>query len=258
MWIAIVELYTRHELTYETDKLIAIGGLAAEIDRSLKVGYFAGLWRSHFTRQLLWQCNGFASRPEKYIAPTWSWASIHGSVTYSWDLWPAGFDLPAQQDLVNVKGINVELEGANAFGQVKGGAVCLEGKLFRLRSDSNASKMATGVYFTQTEAGCSIKVVLDTVRSTETPVELDHLYCLPVQSVLAFGRKMVLLTRGLLLGCTGATGEFQRCGTFSEHGFSTTDGIQAALRRFDESAEESGLEYSEDSNGGYNYLVKVI
>jgi hypothetical protein len=35
--------------------------------------------------------------------------------------------------LVEIKSVEVELEGANILGQVKAGSICLEGKLFQMR-----------------------------------------------------------------------------------------------------------------------------
>ena len=267
VWTTIVEIYNKGALAYETDRLVAIGGIAAEIHHSLKIDYFAGLWRRDFARQLLWQCLPWnhASRPKKYIAPSWSWASVTGLITYSS---PETFRLAAVQDLVNVNDIAVGLEGANPFGQVKGGLACLEGKLSRLRfgiSDLDCQRVGLDKCWAEVWGGeeCFVQVWLTISRDinwiggTEIPWKHDDLYCLPIQSGPVYSRRVEPLMRGLLLERIGVTGEFQRFGTFSVCGNVSVDMIQAG-QSFDERAGESGLEYAEDGSGGYNYLVKII
>ena len=54
-WYLTVENYSRRELTKETDRLIALSGLASETQNVTGNLYFAGLWGSkYFWRDLLW------------------------------------------------------------------------------------------------------------------------------------------------------------------------------------------------------------
>jgi hypothetical protein len=53
-WDEIVELYTDTNLTRPEDKLVAISGLAREIQKDTKDIYYAGLWGKDFERTLLW------------------------------------------------------------------------------------------------------------------------------------------------------------------------------------------------------------
>lgn len=56
-WDAAVEMYSLGELTHETDKLVALSGLAAAISIGsgdmLEDGYLAGLWQSSLLSHLL-------------------------------------------------------------------------------------------------------------------------------------------------------------------------------------------------------------
>lgn len=51
--------------------------------------YVTGLWKKDLLRGLLWHAPGFIDdslhliEPQKYRAPTWSWASVDGAVIYS-------------------------------------------------------------------------------------------------------------------------------------------------------------------------------
>ena len=53
-WYEIVELYTRSNLTYSKDKLVAISGLVQQIESATKFDYVAGLWKQHLDTDLLW------------------------------------------------------------------------------------------------------------------------------------------------------------------------------------------------------------
>jgi hypothetical protein len=78
MWSWIVERYACSELTCAADKLVAISGLAREIQMQTRDQYVAGMWRKDLEFQLCWdnlvgqQCQ----RVAPYRAPTWSWASL--------------------------------------------------------------------------------------------------------------------------------------------------------------------------------------
>ncbi|CAO2652291.1 Nn.00g005740.m01.CDS01 [Neocucurbitaria sp. VM-36] len=78
MWSWIVERYTSSDLTYAADKLVAISGLARDIQIQTRDQYVAGIWRKDLEFQLCWynsigqQCK----RVAPYRAPTWSWASL--------------------------------------------------------------------------------------------------------------------------------------------------------------------------------------
>lgn len=92
-WKFLVTNYSSRALTDPMDKLPAISGLAQSFDK-LSNGrngrYLAGLWEAHLPSALLWHRISIPSllsrsnqaRPTTYIAPTWSWASINGTVEF--------------------------------------------------------------------------------------------------------------------------------------------------------------------------------
>lgn len=86
-WASIIESYSERKLAVPHDKLSAISGLASFVleHRGLEAdSYLAGLWKENLIEDLLW----YASKPmvaapgSTYIAPTWSWASLTGSIKY--------------------------------------------------------------------------------------------------------------------------------------------------------------------------------
>ena len=83
-WYSIVNEYTKRELSVEADKLPAIGGIAAEIQRTTGVQYRAGLWQDNLLHDLMWytQAREWLARPKEWRAPSWSWASVNCPVRY--------------------------------------------------------------------------------------------------------------------------------------------------------------------------------
>jgi len=118
-WMDLIQEYSNRELSFGSDKLIALSGLALSLETSLEYGhdlrrvstterarktgpvsipgslrsiYLAGLIRPYLDRQLLWYAQDRRSRTldiavpahsrPSYRAPTWSWASIDTPVRY--------------------------------------------------------------------------------------------------------------------------------------------------------------------------------
>ncbi|KAH8600168.1 heterokaryon incompatibility protein-domain-containing protein [Bisporella sp. PMI_857] len=129
-WYHCVEEYTRRNLTYSWDKLIAISGVAREISRkspSLQNpdAYLAGLWRADMLRGLLWEpVRQMELRPvDPYRAPSWSWAALDGPIMWDW----GGLDrLHPGTGAVVVKTV-VNLFERDPFGQVRGGSITIRG-----------------------------------------------------------------------------------------------------------------------------------
>ncbi|KAF2497883.1 HET-domain-containing protein [Lophium mytilinum] len=84
LWHQMVQRYSRLALTKRSDKLPAIAGLAREIGRCKPGKYLAGLWEDSLYDDLLWEADDkCAERLGSYRAPSWSWASVNGSVRFS-------------------------------------------------------------------------------------------------------------------------------------------------------------------------------
>ncbi|KAH8592380.1 heterokaryon incompatibility protein-domain-containing protein [Bisporella sp. PMI_857] len=81
LWSSMVQIYTKRDLTRESDRLVAISGLAHSFQPVFGCRYLAGLWEDHLILQLLWMSRGESTRTESYQAPSWSWASRTGQVT---------------------------------------------------------------------------------------------------------------------------------------------------------------------------------
>ena len=84
-WNRIINLYSQTRLSYESDKLVAIAGIASTFQDRLGLQASYGLWLSCFDIQLLWRTRratnypDFRSYSKNDYAPTWSWASMSGA-----------------------------------------------------------------------------------------------------------------------------------------------------------------------------------
>ncbi|KAH7132205.1 heterokaryon incompatibility protein-domain-containing protein [Dendryphion nanum] len=87
LWTLLVSAYTKCALTYPSDKLPALAGLARVFDTPTDV-YFAGIWQSDRVSNLCWETETETpaaplslSKPRAYRAPSWSWASVDTDVS---------------------------------------------------------------------------------------------------------------------------------------------------------------------------------
>jgi hypothetical protein len=81
-WLKVVKVYARCDLTRPSDKLIAISGLARQYHKCTGSPYYAGLWHDFFHAGLCWIVRGCQSSRRVSNAPSWSWASVNGQITY--------------------------------------------------------------------------------------------------------------------------------------------------------------------------------
>lgn len=126
VWRTIVSEYSKKELTYETDVLPALSGLASLIHTATGDQYLAGIWRSDLPKALRWIPDSPDWSASTYLAPTWSWASCKKSC-------PVTYMSPNDvQYRVKVLDAGVTLVGKeNPFGSVSDGFLKLEGLALR-------------------------------------------------------------------------------------------------------------------------------
>ncbi|RYP77356.1 hypothetical protein DL771_001151 [Monosporascus sp. 5C6A] len=88
--VKVVQHYAHRSLTKYTDRLVAVQGVAAVLEKYLEDEYVYGIWKGDALWGLSWSTRadpGATGPPVPLdIAPTWSWASLYGRVVYG--LWP--------------------------------------------------------------------------------------------------------------------------------------------------------------------------
>ena len=126
-WLTMVEQYTGRKLTYTTDKLPAIAGLAEYYTKNMNDEYIAGHFRSSFLSSLLWRRDAarapLISRSKTYRAPSWSWPAAEGEV-----LWENARS-PTMTAL-HFLSYNVELVDPRLpYGSIKAASIQIRGRI---------------------------------------------------------------------------------------------------------------------------------
>jgi hypothetical protein len=131
-WRNIVEDFCSRDLTFADDRLITLAGIASVL--APKFGsharYLAGVWKrgygSDFTiTELLWTVSSdWNLRPQRYRAPTRSWASVNGHISYF-----RGKGIADLGKLAHAKENNVSTVDGSMAKEVKAGCIQVEGPL---------------------------------------------------------------------------------------------------------------------------------
>jgi hypothetical protein len=84
-WADLIRSYSQKQLTFKTDKLIAIEGLRQQFRAKQPHGvYRYGLWLEDLPHDLLWYSEEHLTRdiPAEIGVPSWSWASNTGPIRF--------------------------------------------------------------------------------------------------------------------------------------------------------------------------------
>jgi len=139
LWASLVTTYTDMSLTFTSDRLPALSGLAQRIAPEKSLPYLAGLWASDLPHALLWYRNKFPKLryrlddwerhdgvvnppPPNWQAPSWSWASAEGTVLF------LAIEASAVP-VVEVVDTSIVPAGPDPFGHCKAGSIALRGPL---------------------------------------------------------------------------------------------------------------------------------
>jgi hypothetical protein len=154
LWLDVVTEFSKLRLTYATDCLPAISGIASRFAQGIDGPYLAGLWMADLIRCLTWELwfpyPQSTQRIQPYSAPTWSWASIN-----IWEVPKAqrrqlrrisyrlvrthGF---ISDPRVRPQTISYSLAGANQFGQASKAVLKIQGPCI-------ITKRSRGVWYQQ-------------------------------------------------------------------------------------------------------------
>ncbi|PMD29378.1 HET-domain-containing protein [Hyaloscypha variabilis F] len=160
-WEGITQLYSSLELTYISDRLVAIAGIAELIQSAHRFRYSAGLWLHDFPEQLLWYCtageftHGSKSRDPKrcpeYIAPSFSWASVLGKVQYT----PRASYNPQDSKpkhgptfVAAILEVNIEtIDESQSSAKIKDGYLIVRGPVQRVRNSPRGTRRTKDLKF---------------------------------------------------------------------------------------------------------------
>ena len=140
-WIEAVGEYTQRSLGDPSDKLVAFAAVAELFQRAWKSDYLAGLWRHSLVQDLLWYKTSESRhpRPERYRAPSWSWAAVDGHI------WPSSLDDrldPESDDTQTCAIVGCEVTPLTSdlpLGQVASATLTLRAAMYRATWTPSAS-----------------------------------------------------------------------------------------------------------------------
>jgi hypothetical protein len=115
----MVEELTLRELSFASDLLPAISGIASRFSQLQNDIYLAGIWRNDLAQGLLRRtAHGdyakHSRRHDRYFAPSWSWASVTGEISYEYR--PDGYDWTSDLEIINIVCV---ARGKNPFGHIR-------------------------------------------------------------------------------------------------------------------------------------------
>ncbi|KAF7894956.1 hypothetical protein EAF00_006770 [Botryotinia globosa] len=124
-WSDIIRVYSNCSLTHDSDCLIAIGGVARQLQNKNGGKYFAGLWQSRIREQMCWYIESFITktpRENTWRAPSWSWASVKHMVAMHDDT------VVLREAYIDIVEVDITLEHDDPFGGVKRGVLSIRSK----------------------------------------------------------------------------------------------------------------------------------
>jgi hypothetical protein len=216
MWYILMEHFAERDISFSDDKLPAASGIAHGMAGFIDDEYFAGLWRKDLSRGLLWTTRDDDSRTTqlpRYRAPSWSWASLDGGITWAVSLF-CDIGSPKHIPCFELLDISVIVVGADPMGGISSGRLTLSGKL---RAISAVKRNNSGL-----ELGCHDILHAGTVvgegRLDLSSMSLTEsgLFALLIHRYLCYTADgSYFAPVGLLLRSVSETGHYQRVGMFN-------------------------------------------
>lgn len=128
-WYQMVVDFTARHLTYDTDKMPALSGVATEVAKFENGTYYAGLWWEDMALGMVWYKyrEMELKKPSEYLAPSWSWASLNGRT----------FNRPFETDKITLPDVlfrecYLEYKSDDPHGAIKSGWLDLSAPVVKL------------------------------------------------------------------------------------------------------------------------------
>ena len=212
-WLQLVQSYSQLELTYKTDRLPALSGIASHVASKTKDVYVAGLWRDDIAAGLLWYVWPYQPVAPAYIAPSWSWAST--AATWTLD--------PTRRRFVHLTVVDVqrELATSNPYGEISAASLTVSGPVKQCLTNQLVKK-GHRYYALKDEKVPTVRFALDTGHTKD--LRSKNFWCLDCTIDKSLDIEMALSTprratffrpHGLVLVCLDAEKQtYKRVGVF--------------------------------------------
>jgi hypothetical protein len=128
-WYRMIEDFATRKFTVQTDRLAALSGLATIVAARKKGRYCAGSWWEDIGYSICWKADIDSLRPDCYIAPSWSWASIIGPVTFPGNGHIIFYPAPKMLNAVVFHDYQAIHQASNPYGEIEFAWLLLEAPL---------------------------------------------------------------------------------------------------------------------------------
>jgi hypothetical protein len=266
-WKDIVDNFTNRDLTFGTDRLVAISALGRRFgNANFQTEYLAGLWRQDLAAQLLWSPARLqlksrpSTRQTEYRAPTWSWASIDGRILPG----VPGLNPNPNNIQIKIHEVRTILASNDPFGPVKDGHLVISGCITQVSlftaGEAVSQFEGTATYNLRVCASSGPLIPKGMNMGTLQPAlkdctyehgitaleAYDEIYFVPVSDECEGGRRGKNGSAGILLQREGELkGYFRRFGMYQCH-FEDMPLFEQGYEFFDSNADSAGLEFYED------------
>jgi hypothetical protein len=182
--VVLTMSYALRELTFSSDKLQAISGVAKVFHQRLQCPYLAGLWLKRLEIGLAWSRFGHRNRKDEVNnRPSWSWTSQIGTIT--WPLLKDELDSEFKS-LIIIHRFEIELFNQNdPFGRTRGCLLTVSGllKTMHVRKIGETAFKPKFSLFNLNENEALGEVILDKEGTDEFEISCLSLFC----SISTFG-----------------------------------------------------------------------
>ena len=223
-----MENYSRANLTFESDKLAALAGLASLFAERVSAAYLGGVWAVHLPRQLMWAIRWPNQPPQKFMAPSWSWASANGELRNT-----VGIDDIITERLASIREIKCSGSLLEASGHLlfKGRLIpCVLSYDAEARTDKQCNPLVRGL-----ERAAFVQPDTDSFRQVE--LSSRSYFCLPFLIFYDATEPSTPEVAGLVLESMKEKGTFRRFGAFRTNNAMDRDGDRHPDWVYDESVQ---------------------
>lgn len=241
-WAGVVEGYSSNELTRITDRLIALAGVAKILSIRTRIRYVAGHWLYQLPRQLLWMFSGRreVEQTEKYVAPSWSWASVNSGFAISNMKLDLILETKGAMDLIKILDVEfVESRPEESIGRIQSGRLRVRGRLLPIAFDLAAWP------------GGRVRknMLIEYWQGSENVQPQGETFILPVLFTRWNERLPTATPNALILESTVTKGTFKRIGTARLSSLYPLDSVvpqlYAANSRYHEDSDDDAVSDNE-------------
>jgi hypothetical protein len=163
LWHEAVTKYTYRTGSSSGETYAVLGNLARLFRKHIPGEYIAGVWEEDFLRSLAWGAFSTttagmrpAKRHDTYIAPSWSWASVDGPISFSAIKGQTSSSRERVPRIINthqkgslsITSHNIELVGPNHYGPLSTGCLKVSTPVIRaiLGYDGSWNNMGNNIH----------------------------------------------------------------------------------------------------------------